>query len=188
MTKEMNPCPKPVKSKSCRLCPKPRYGLSRLCRSHWLEKAREKKEASRLKKLDRKLNSKSHQQSELKKWKARCWKLMSEWVRRSGADFQGFTWCFTCRKPFQWKELDCSHRHHGKLDLDERNLRPCCTKCNRFLHGNLGEYERRLIEENGLEWAQKLAYDAAQHKGYTNIDELKRIHADLQEKLKKLSQ
>jgi hypothetical protein len=179
--------PKPVKSKSCRLCPKPRYGLSRVCFQHWKEKAREKKEASRLKKLDRKLNSKSHQQSELKKWHRKTWKLMSEWVRRSRADWRGMTECYTCGGRQPWVELHAGHHFHRKLDFDERNLRPQCVSCNTYKGGMLNIYARKLIETFGLPWYQQLESDAARHPGY-QLHELKAIHEDLTARLKNLPQ
>jgi hypothetical protein len=47
------------------------------------------------------------------------------------------------------------------------------------LHGNLGNYERHLIKDYGLEWAEQLARDANQHKGYS-LEDLKRIINELQ--------
>ena len=34
--------------------------------------------------------------------------------------------------------------HYPALRFDERNIHLQCSKCNRFLHGNLNEYRKRL--------------------------------------------
>jgi len=86
---------------------------------------------------------------------------------------------------FPWKELHCGHYQHGKLDFDERNLKPQCTLCNTFHSGRLDEYTLRLISENGKEWVEQLRNDASKHPGYT-LDEMKQIHARLVEKLQQL--
>ena len=109
---------------------------------------------------------------------------MSEWVRRKDADFAGYVTCYTCPKVMQWREAHCGHHWHGKLDLDERNLRVQGACCNTYRHGNLNVYTRRLIQENGLEWYEQLERDAAQHPGY-QLHELKEIYQDLKDKLSK---
>ncbi len=173
---------KPCKSPDCS---RNRFANQNLCFTHWRTREKLKQEERKKKKLERKISTKKYQKSELKKWHRKTWVLMSEYIRRKYADWRGMVECWTCRKLFHWKEMDCAHRHHGKLDLDVRNLRPCCVKCNRYLHGNLGEYERRLIEENGLEWSKQLVHDAHTQPPYT-LDDLKKIHQDLSEKLKSL--
>lgn len=178
MTKKPKPCHQQG-------CDKPRYNVLRLCYTHYLERKKQKKEETKAKRLARKLASKGYEKSELKRWKAKCWKLVSEYVRRKDADEFGMVTCYSCPVRLHWKEMDCGHHFHSKLDYDLRNLRPQETRCNRFLHGNLGVYAKRLIEENGLEWYQKLELDANTKPPHT-LDELKKIHADLQEKLSKI--
>lgn len=174
-----------AKERPCRLCPSKRYGNVSWCRVHWFARKKAKQEATKAKRLARKLASKKHQQSELKKWKAKAWKAMSEWVRRSGANFQGYAECFTCRKMFPWKDLHCGHYIHGKLDLDPRNLRRQCPADNTYHGGRLDVYTLRLIEEHGMEWLVKLRHDAATHPGYS-LEDCKRIHAELSAKLSTL--
>lgn len=123
-----------------------------------------------------------NQRTELKKWRSKTWKLMSEWVRRSGADWRGMNICYTCGMFHPWKELHAGHYQHGKLDFDERNLKPQCAACNTYHGGRLDEYTLRLIRENGLEWVERLKRDAAQHGGYS-LNEIKIIHAELKDKL-----
>lgn len=154
--------------------------------THIRERERAKKAEKNAKRLARKLASKKHQQSELKKWKAKCWRLMSEYVRRSRADWKGYAECYTCGGRQPWVELHAGHHFHRKLDFDERNLRPQCVSCNTYKGGMLNIYARKLIETFGLAWYQQLESDANRHPGYIDINELKRIHSDLTEKLSKL--
>ena len=173
-----------MKRATCKIlgCEKPRYGLLTHCYSHYSARARAKKEERERRKKDRKLRSKKYQTSDHKNWKKRCWKLMSEYVRRKDADWRGMVSCFTCYTSVSWKDANASHFIHGTLDLDERNLKAACIKCNLYLSGNLANYALRLVKEYGLEWVEQLRADAAQHQGY-GIDELKRIHADLTARL-----
>lgn len=125
--------------------------------------------------------------SELKRWKRKTWKLMSEWVRRGSADWRGYVSCYTCGKTIHYKQSHASHFFHGKLDYDERNLKACCVQCNLYLSGNLAQYAIRLTQENGLKWVEKLKSDAFQHPGYS-IEEIKKIHGVLKVKIKNLCQ
>lgn len=176
-----------MRNKLCKLqgCDRPRYNVLRLCWTHVKEKEKKKRDEKNARRLERKLSSKKHQQSELKKWRAKTWKLMSEWVRRKDAGFSDQQECYTCKVHFPWKELHCGHYQHGKLDFDERNLKPQCASCNTYHGGRLDSYTLRLISEHGLEWVEQLKRDAAQHGGYS-LEDCKRIHGELKEKLSKL--
>ena len=101
----------------------------------------------------------------------KAWSAFSRYIRSKDADFKGYTECFTCRKKLLWQEMDASHYIHGRLDFDARNIRPCCVRCNRYLHGNLGNYAIRLIEEMGVDGIKQLKKDAFTHPGYKR-DEL----------------
>lgn len=181
--KEAKPCKIPS-------CSSKRYANLSICRTHYWEKEKLKREEKAKKKLERKIKTKKYQESETKKWHKKCWKLMSELVRRTGVDQEGFDLCYTCDAKFHWKQLQAGHRHHRRLDFDTRNIHKQCWRCNGKqsrggLSGNLGEYEHRLIKEHGFEWAAKLKLDANTHPGY-QLHELKIIHADLKERLSKL--
>lgn len=108
----------------------------------------------------------------------KLWDKQSIKIRSHNADFQGYTECYTCRKKYLWKEMDTGHRFHNKLDFDERNLKPQCVRCNKWLHGASGEYTARLIEDYGMDWYKQLERDAHQHKGYSfkDLKELKTIN------------
>src|SRR3990167_4887339 len=100
----------------------------------------------------------------LPKLKKKVWKVISRYIRYKGVNSFGLQQCFTCLKWLEPKDMDCGHYLHGKLDFDERNLKPQCSRCNRWLHGNLGKYSKRLVIENGIEWVNQLEKDA-QEKG-----------------------
>ena len=52
--------------------------------------------------------------------------------------------------------MDAGHFKHGVLDFDEINVHCQCKKCNKWMHGNLGEYSIRLIRKYGLEAIEEL--------------------------------
>ena len=176
--------PKPCKSKGC---DRPRFGNSTLCRTHYYEHDREKKLKAKL----RKQSTKKFQESRRKTLHKKCWKLMSEIVRRTGANpLTGLNECYTCRAVKPWKELQAGHRWHRRLDFDFRNIKPQCQRCNGQqsrggLSGNLGMYERRLIEEHGLEWSRQLERDANAHVGYS-VPELESLITELEGRLDNL--
>ena len=123
-----------------------------------------------------------------KKLKSKLWILVSEFVRRSVSNKLGYGTCYTCGTIIHWKAGHCAHRYHGTLDFDIRNLKLCCVRCNKWLHGNLGEYEKRLIRENGLAWSKKLEIDAARNRGYVyKILELEELIKVYQQKLEELN-
>lgn len=145
-------------------------------------KLKELKTQKALAKKERKLKTKKHLKSKLKALKAKAWKLISERVRRTGS-VNGYNECYTCRKILPWKESHCAHYIHGKLDFDDRNLKNCCSYCNTYLSGNLGEYTLRLIEDYGIEFVHKLKED--KNKVYT-IEDLEAVIEYEKEQLKML--
>lgn len=101
-----------------------------------------------------------------RKLKAALWKQISIYIRSKDA-VEGFARCFTCGAYKPWKELDCGHFKHNRLDFDERNLKPQCTKCNKWGRGKLDVYAVKLIEMHGLGWVQKLEADSRLETRYT---------------------
>ena len=109
-----------------------------------------------------------------------CWSLVKEIVQAPESCL-----CYTCDKiledPF---ERQAGHRYHGCLDFDlERNIRVQCVGCNKFRHGNLGEFERRLIKEFGIEWSDSLKADALSKRNDYTIQELEAIKIKLSQQL-----
>jgi hypothetical protein len=177
--------------KPCKICPANRYANLSWCFKHWKERERAKRQDREARALTRKQGTKKYQESMLKTWHNKTWKLMSEFVRRMGADANGMNKCFTCDAVKHWKELQAGHRHHRKLNYDLRNIWCQCARCNGKqsnggLSGNLGEYENRLIRKFGLAWADKLKLDANTAPPYT-ITEVMAINADLTAKLDEIN-
>ncbi|MEI7998878.1 MAG: recombination protein NinG [Candidatus Omnitrophota bacterium] len=175
---------KPIKPcKTCGL--KPKYANSNFC---WgCLKAREKtiKEEKAFLKKERHESTKGFKESLRKTLHKKAWKLMSEIVRRTGANLDGYNECYTCGAVKRYTEMNAGHYKHDRLDFDFRNVRCQCVKCNQHNSGELDLYAERLIRENGLEWFNKLVQDSWRHKGYS-VEDLVAIIEDLKIKLENL--
>ena len=91
--------------------------------------------------------------SSKKTYHNKLWKLVSEYVRRVYSS-DGMVRCFTCGTIKHWKEVDAGHFIDksvcgAELYFDLRNVKPQCTKCNRFLHGAKDVYARELVRVYG---------------------------------------
>jgi len=76
--------------------------------------------------------------------------LVSQFVRRSTADWKGYNSCFTCGITKHYKELQCGHyvsRTYNNLRWSLLNLRPQCYSCNVMKRGNMDEFAVRLEKE-----------------------------------------
>lgn len=111
----------------------------------------------------------------LKSLKKKAESKLHEYIRKRAQDFSGNVTCYTCRRTVPYEQVNAGHRWHGKLDLEEDNLKPCCIRCNNWLHGNLGMYERHLIEDYGIEWAKDLERRAAQDVKKYTVEELQAV-------------
>ena len=112
----------------------------------------------------------------------KAWALMSKYVRISSADWKGNVKCYSCGTTLNWKQANAGHRYHGKLDFDFRNIKVQCVSCNLYNSGNLGEYEKHIIRDHGIEWSDRLCRDAHEKMNNYSIKELE----DIIEYLKKL--
>ncbi len=163
--------------KQCRTCKKNNVReINGIATSKWCVACRKAVDAA---KKERKLKTKKYLKSKLNSLKAKCWKGISAYVRKLGADEFGYNTCYTCGSVKHWKEMNCGHYIHGKLDYDTRNLKCQCVRCNQHLSGNLGEYALRLIKENGTEWIDQLKLDANTHE-YT-LEDLEAIYIKYKE-------
>ena len=88
--------------------------------------------------------------------------------------------CFTCDAILDKYTSQAGHFKHNRLDFDEINVNCQCVKCNKWKHGNLGEYAIRLIKKYGIEVVDDLTLRANQHIGYT-LEELEVIYDKLKE-------
>lgn len=92
----------------------------------------------------------------LKSLHEKAWKLQSEYIRHSAANFFGLATCYTCYRAFPWKELHAGHYKHSSYDFDPRNIKPQCARCNTYLHGQPDEFYVHLIQEYGQKVADEL--------------------------------
>jgi len=83
--------------------------------------------------------------------------------------------CYTCDKKLDVYSSEAGHFKHGRLDFDRQNIHCQCVRCNKYLHGHLGEYANRLIKQYGLGIIDELTLRANQHKGY-KVPELEEIY------------
>lgn len=81
------------------------------------------------------------------------WKLFSEYIRRKGADENGFNTCFTCGAKRHWKQLHGGHYIRASAGLstyfDEQNVHVQCYACNIWRDGNSDEYALALQKKYG---------------------------------------
>lgn len=86
------------------------------------------------------------------KLKKKLWVLVSEFVRRSSADKDGFVKCVTCGARKHWKEMQAGHFEQGRKNAILyvlKGIHPQCIQCNIFLHGNLRKYEKFMKQTYG---------------------------------------
>jgi hypothetical protein len=105
--------------------------------------------------------------------KNKAWKLFSEYLRRSYADRNGNTECYTCGVVAHWKEHQAGHaipgRHNAVL-LDEAVVRVQCWVCNCMRSGLHHVFATKLIKENGMDWWEQKLIDARKAVKMTRSD------------------
>lgn len=119
--------------------------------------------------------------------KKKLWKLVSEYVRRSNANLDGFCDCVSCGKVYHWKQMDAGHfvgGHKNYNFFDLRNINPQCTYCNRYMHGNLIPYYEFMLEKYGKEVIDELK--TYRTVTYT-IPQLEEMICEYQNKLRELN-
>lgn len=65
---------------------------------------------------------------------------------------RGMCRCYTCHKPFHYKDLHCGHfipRHILITRWDENNCRPQCVGCNIYGNGKFLDFEEHLVKDIG---------------------------------------
>ena len=123
------------------------------------------------------------------KAKKRTWKIFSEWIRRKDADPAGYVQCVCCGKVLHYKESHAGHYIHGNTKrtyFEEKNVHPCCPKCNMYLSGNLTQYALFLEGKYGKGILQEL--DEKKNGKPWKVPELDAIHDYYKEELKKLDE
>ena len=121
----------------------------------------------------------------------KAWDLWSIYIRTRDKGQ-----CFTCPAR-SWNEelgeydirgMQAGHYRHGVRDFDDKNIHCQCVTCNKWKHGKLDIYGRRLIEKYGLEEYVKLnaRCDLAQKGEKLTEDEYRELIEEIKSKLLKL--
>lgn len=99
--------------------------------------------------------------------------------------------CISCGQISEQKRggtMECGHyRSTGAAPqhrFNELNAHLQCSRCNRYMSGNVVEYRRNLVERIGLERVEALESDNKPHKW--SRDELRAIRDDYRRKLREL--
>lgn len=80
--------------------------------------------------------------------KKKAWTVFSLWIRNRDKH------CVTCGST---QNLQAGHFiHRDCLDFDERNIHAQCSRCNKFLSGNLIQYAMFMEEKYGRGIIQEL--------------------------------
>lgn len=94
--------------------------------------------------------------------------------------------CISCLND-RPKKVNAGHYYssggHKKLTYNENNIHLQCEYCNTFLHGNLIEYRKNLIERIGIERVERLDELAHETKKYTR-EELRELNEYYKQKIK----
>lgn len=80
-------------------------------------------------------------------------KVFSLFIRQRGANGD-YNKCYTCRKIYLWKRLQCGHlvsRTHSATRYSELNCQPQCFACNIWRQGNIAEFIAHFQEDYGKE-------------------------------------
>lgn len=105
--------------------------------------------------------------------KAKAWKLLSEYIRRSSADEGGTVACYTCGKLMFWRDSHAGHAIPGRTGatlLDATIIRVQCPICNLWRGGNYPIFTTKLIKENGMDWWERKLDGARQLVKLTRSD------------------
>lgn len=131
--------------------------------------------------------------SELVKAKERAQRTFNEWVRLTDStETTGSPWsciCCTCGKEVPNDgSLHASHylldsKNGNSTSFDRVNVNSSCKSCNRYLHGNLGNYALFIIKKYGQEEMDRLQRLKLQTKKWT-ITELEDIYLDYKNRIK----
>lgn len=117
--------------------------------------------------------------TQLSALKKKAWKAMSEYVRLSAADENGFASCVTCQKSKHWKEMQAGHfvpqAQGNAARFDPRNVHVQCYRCNMNLGGNGPEYAAFMLDKFGAEEVEEIRQLAGQTRKITRGEYLEMI-------------
>jgi hypothetical protein len=115
----------------------------------------------------------------------KVWNVFSRYIRLKDA-VDGWVLCVSCGKQIKAvsKERECEagHYEHGKdkeCYFDEDNVHPQCTRCNRFLSGNMRQYTLFMLEQYGEEKVKRLLNSKKVIWKRSELEELYRKYSNL---------
>lgn len=119
--------------------------------------------------------------------KRKCWKLVSEYVRRKDAA-NGIATCYTCGYMGRWQDLQAGHfvpGRSGAVLLNLEAIRVQCPRCNIWKSGNYQVFTLRMLDEVGRAKVDELLALRYTAKKWSR-SELEALQADLTAKLKEI--
>lgn len=98
--------------------------------------------------------------------------------------------CISCDKPHNWQgQWHAGHLKtvgaRGDIRFNEDNVNKQCSVCNNHLSGNVGEYEKRLIERIGKSRVEALSLVRQVKR---TAEDYKAIETEYKKKLKELNE
>jgi len=78
--------------------------------------------------------------------------IFSRYIRQKYANHAGMVQCFTCKRSFHWKKIQCGHfvpRQYNSTRYVEKNNHPQCYACNMFYGGQPDQYAVELKKKYG---------------------------------------
>jgi hypothetical protein len=97
----------------------------------------------------------------------KCQHIFNEYIRERDLSGDYFK-CISCGQIKPERFMNAGHYynvgHFPGLRFDEDNCHGQCIRCNKFLHGNLIEYQNNLITKIGIARFQKLKLRAEGYK------------------------
>lgn len=78
---------------------------------------------------------------------------MSNYIRITAANADGFCECVTCGALKHWKKIQAGHFIPGRkgwILFCEEVINPQCSRCNRWLSGNWANYYEYMVKKHGL--------------------------------------
>jgi hypothetical protein len=183
---------KPPKQKKCRCCKvyfAPRTSLHVVCGYDcsvtYANLSREKKNASEALKSRRETKRKLEKFKTVTEWASEA----QQWVNKYARLRDRLDGCISCDKPPNWHgQWHGSHFRSTKAASAVRfnlwNIHKGCSVCNKWLSGNLSEYEPRLIAKIGQE---KVDWLRSQNQTVTySVEYLKRLKGVFKKKCARL--
>lgn len=123
----------------------------------------------------------------LSEYEAEAKKVFQKYIRMRDEEQN----CISCgtnnAKSWHGSHFYSANLYSG-LIFDERNVHKSCDYCNVFLHGNLLEYRKGLLERYGSLFVEKLEADSVNKRVYKYTkDELIEIKNKYETKIKELN-